>query len=94
MLPPMIIFKGATEKTIQILGIPEGFVINKQEKALMDEQLMHVWVEFIWLQHTKAMSEKLGFENSLLTLDAFSTHKTDQIQGKLKEKKRYFDDST
>ena len=39
------------------------------------------------------MSEKLAFENSLLTFDAFSAHKTDEIQGKLIEEKTYFDDS-
>ena len=53
----------------------------------MDERLKHVWVENIWLKHTTAMSEKLGFQNSLLTFDAFSAHKTDEIQGKLIEKK-------
>ena len=45
------------------------------------------------VKHTKAMSEKLAFENSLLTFDAFSAHKTDEIQGKLIEEKTYFDDS-
>ena len=37
MLPPMIIFKGTTEKTIQKLRVPEGFVIKTQEKEWMDE---------------------------------------------------------
>ena len=45
MLPPMNIFKGTTEKTIQKLRVPEGFVIKTQEKAWMNEQLMHVWVK-------------------------------------------------
>ena len=57
MLPPIIIFKGATDKTIQKLQVPEGFVIKTQEKTWIDERLMHVWVEDIWLKHTKAMSE-------------------------------------
>ena len=52
----------------------------------MDERLMHVWEEDIWLKHTKAMSEKLGFKNSLLTFDAFSALKTDEIQENLIEK--------
>ena len=47
MLPPMIIFKGTTEKTIQNLRVPEVFLIKMQEKAWMDERLMHVWVEDI-----------------------------------------------
>ena len=53
MLPPMIKFKVTTEKTILELLVPEGFVIKTQEKAWMDEQLMQVWVEDIWLKHTK-----------------------------------------
>ena len=53
----------------------------------MDERLIHVWVNDIWLKHTKAMSEKLGFDNLLLTFDAFPAHKTDQIQEKLIEKR-------
>lgn len=83
MLPPMIIFKGKTENTIKKLRVPEGFIIKTQEKAWMDEQLMQIWTNDIWLKHTKEMSEKLGFENSLLTFDAFSAHKTDDIQAKL-----------
>ena len=53
----------------------------------MDEWLMHVWMEDIWLKHTKAMLEKLGFKNWLLMFDAFSAYKTDEIQRKFIEKK-------
>ena len=78
MLPPMIIFKGKTTKTIEKLRVPNGFIVKTHAKAWMDEELMHVWLEDIWLKHTKLMSQKLGFENSLLTFDAFSAHKTDE----------------
>ena len=57
------------------------------EKAWMDERLMLVWVEDICLKRTKALSEKLGFENSLLTFDGFSAHKTHEVQRKVIEKK-------
>ena len=53
----------------------------------MDEELMHVWLEDIWLKHTKLMSQKLGFENPLLTFDAFSVHKTDEVEAKLVQNK-------
>ena len=43
--------------------------------------------EGISVKHTYAMSEKLGFDTLFLTFDAFSAHKTDEIQGKLIEKK-------
>ena len=89
----MIIFKGTTEETIQKLNVTEGFVIRTQEKVWMDERQIHVWVEDIWLKYTKAMSEKLCFDNFLPTFDTFPAHKTDEIQEKLWEKKRYFDDS-
>ena len=83
MLTPMIIFKGKTTKTIENLCAPDGFIVKTQAKAWIYEELMHVWLEDIWLEHTKLMSQKLGFENSLLTFDAFSAHKTDEVEAKL-----------
>ena len=80
MLPPMIIFKGKTDKTIKDLDVPVGFVIRTQEKAWMDNELMHVWLDEIWLKHVRDESKKLGFENSLLTFDAFSAHLTDSVK--------------
>ena len=37
----------------------------------MDEGLLEVWVEEIWLKHVREVSKQLGFDNSLLTFDAF-----------------------
>ena len=87
MLPPMIIFKGKTTKTIEKLRFPDGFIVKTQAKAWMDEELMHVWLEDIWLKHTKLMSQKLGLENSLLRFEAFSAHKTDKVEVKLVQNK-------
>ena len=87
MLPPMLIFKGKTDKTIKKLRIPEGFIVKTQEKSWMDEGLMEVWREEIWLKHVREVSKQLGFDNSLLTFDAFSAHKTDDVQSKLVENK-------
>ena len=87
MLPPMIIFKGKTTKTIEKLRVPNRFIVKNQAKAWMDEELMHVWLEYIWLKHTKLKLQKLGFENSLLTFDAFSAHKTDEVEAKLVQNK-------
>ena len=87
MLPPMLIFKGKTDKTIKKLRIPEGFIVKTQEKSWMDEGLMKVWVEEIWLKYIKEVSKQLGFVSSLLTFDAFSAHKTDDVQSKLVENK-------
>ena len=42
MLPPMIIFKGKTDRIISDLNIPAGFIVKTQEKAWMDDDLMKV----------------------------------------------------
>lgn len=85
MLPPMVIFKGKTDKTIRDLEIPPGFVVKTQSKAWVDDGLMKVWVEEIWLKHVRAECKKLGFQNSLLSFDAFSAHLTDGVKTQLLE---------
>ena len=39
-----------------------------------------IWLDEIWLKHVRDESKKLGFENSLLTFDAFSAHLTDFVK--------------
>ena len=87
LLPPMLIFKGKTERTIGKLRVPEGFVVKTQEKAWMDKDLMIVWLDEIWVKYVKKINKELGLENSLLTYDAFSAHKTDTVASKLNENK-------
>ena len=48
---------------------------------------MEVWVEEIWLKYVREVSKQLGFDNSLLTFDVFSAHKTDDVLSKLVENK-------
>ena len=48
---------------------------------------MEVWVEEIWFKYVREVSKQLGFDNSLLTFDTFSAHKTDDVQSKLVENK-------
>ena len=55
----MIIFKGKTDKTISDLNISAGFTVKSQEKAWIDDGLMKVWVEDIWIKHISAECEKL-----------------------------------
>ena len=80
MLPPIIVFKGKTDRTISDLSIPPGFILKTQEKAWMDDDLMKVWVEDIWIKHIRAECQKLGFENALLKFDAFAAHLTDDVE--------------
>ena len=46
----------------------------------MDAHLMKVWLDDIWLEYIKKVSKDIGFENSLLTYDAFAAHKTDDVE--------------
>ena len=87
MLPPMLIFKGKTDRTISDLNIPTGFIVKTQEKTWMDDDLMRVWVEDIWIKHILAECQKLGLENALLTFDGFATHLTDDVKSQLLEAK-------
>ena len=80
MLPPMIIFKGKTDRTISDLNIPAGFIVKTQDKAWMDNDLMKVWMEDIWIKHIPAERQKLGFENALLTFDTFAAHLADDVE--------------
>ena len=87
ILPPMIIFKEKTDRTISDLNIPAGFIVKTQEKAWMGDDLMKVWVEDTWIKHIPAECQKLGFENALLTFDAFAAHLTDDVESQLLEAK-------
>ena len=74
ILPPMIIFKGKTNRTIRNLVVPTGFVVTTQEKAWMDEGKMLTWLREIWIKYTE-----LEFPRSFLILDAFSAHHVDSV---------------
>ena len=83
MLPPMIIFKGKTDRTISDLNISAGYIVKSQEKAWLDDDVMKVWVDDIWIKDIRAECQKLGSENALLTFDAFAAHLTDDIESQL-----------
>ena len=44
-------------------------------------------MEDIWIKHIRAECQKLGFENALLTFDAFAAHLTDDVESQLMEAK-------
>ena len=73
MLPPMIIFKGKTHKSIAGVKRSKGTVVNYQGKAWMNEKLMIPWISDIWVKHTKK-------KPPLHFLDTFSAHLTDQVK--------------
>ncbi len=84
MLPPMITFKGKTQRSIKGLKAPEGVIIAHQAKAWMDGELMLEWLEGVW--NKSCQFNRPGAE-SLLVMDSFSTHLTDAIAEKLKKSK-------
>lgn len=51
----------------------------------MDDDFMKVWTEEIWLKNTEAESKRLGFENSLLSFDAFAAYLIDGVKVQLLE---------
>lgn len=85
VLPPMIIFKGKTNRTISDLVVPAGFLVTTQEKAWMDEVRMNMWLDHIWIPYTEKVQTELEFSKSFLTLDAFSAHKVDSVLEKMAE---------
>ena len=85
MLPPMIIFRGKTDKTICNLIIPPGFIVKTHEKVWTGYDLMKIWVEEIWFKHTRAECKRPGFQNAMLPLHAFAAHLTDVVKIQLLE---------
>ena len=51
----------------------------------MNDDLMQVWVEEIWIKHTQAKCKRLGFQRSMLTFDAFAAHLSDGVEKQLLE---------
>ena len=58
ILPPMIIFRGKTNKTIKAA---EGFVIVTQEKAWIDESLMSIWFDQVSESYAEKKTKGIGF---------------------------------
>ena len=61
ILPPMIIFSGKTDCTIKDLIVPDNLCIVTQRKVWMDEPLMMVWYEKIWLRYVRERTKEIGF---------------------------------
>ena len=73
MLPPMIIFKGTTTRCIASVTRKNGTVVTYQIKVWWDEDIMKQWITKVWVQYTKKRP-------SLLVLDSFNAHLTEEIQ--------------
>lgn len=79
-LPPVIIFK---LKKVPREEFPEGVVIRANSEGWMNEEEMIWWTENIWTKRSRRGSNP----KSLLVIDSFSAHKTDNVKKRFREKK-------
>ena len=76
-LKPLVILK---RKTMPKIQNKHGVVVAVQEKGWMDSEIMQIWIEKVWRCRIGGLSRR----RSLLVLDAFETHKTEQVKRLLK----------
>ena len=76
-LKPLVIFK---RKTMPKIANKHGVVVAVQQKGWMDENIMKIWIEKVW----RSRIGGLGRRRSLLVLDSFEAHKTEQVKRSFK----------
>ena len=82
--PPMVIFK--CKRKLKLTGVPDGMIVAVQEKAWMDHKLMQVYLDEVWHPFIKRRAEELGLPaKSLLVMDSFSAHLTDDVTENLQK---------
>ncbi len=69
-LPPMIVFKGKTDRMIRSLIVPDGFLVCHQVFASINDHLMTRYIDELWIPHVHNMATS----ESILTLNSFSAH--------------------
>ena len=67
-------------KTMPKIANKHGVVVAVQEKGWMDGDIMKVWIERVW----RSRIGGLGRRRSLLVLDSFEAHKTEQVKRSFK----------
>ena len=76
-LKPLIIFKCKPMPKIQN---KHGVVVAVQEKGWIDSEIMKIWILKVW----RCRIGGLSWQRSLLVLDSFEAHKTEQVKRLLK----------
>lgn len=80
-LPPYIIFKRKTlPKNVKF---PSGIVVRSQEKGWMNNDLVLDWIKCVWERRPGALLQL----RSMLLLDSFRGHLTDDVKKRLKDGK-------
>ena len=76
-LPPYVVFK---RKTMPKDKFPSGVIVRVQEQGWFNDSIMDDWLKIVWIKR-KGSLEK---QRSMLVLDAFRCHTTDNVKSKLK----------
>ncbi|MCU7901008.1 MAG: hypothetical protein KZQ66_02470, partial [Candidatus Thiodiazotropha sp. (ex Lucinoma aequizonata)] len=76
-LPPYVIFK---RKTLPKVTWPKGVIVRVQDKGWMDDALTKDWIKCVWARRPGGLSKK-----SLLVLDSFRCHKSQDNKDLLRE---------
>ena len=82
-LKPYIIFKRKT--AAKNVEFPTGIIVRFQQKGWMDDALFRDWIDIVWASRPGGKSKK---DSSLLVLDAFRCHRSeDQLKHLKKQHK-------
>ena len=81
---PVIIYPGKTDHSIEDHTVPDNLCIITQEKAWMDELLMMLWYDKIWLTYVRRRVKEIGFYMSLMVMNAFKVYFIDEQDVHLK----------
>jgi hypothetical protein len=80
-LPPYIILKTKTLPKVNVKGV----IIQAQESGWMDQALVLDWINCVWQKHPGALLNL----HSMLLLDSFCGHTTQEVKKILKSRNTY-----
>lgn len=76
-LPPYVVFK---RKTMPKDKFPSGVIVRVQEQGWFNDSIMDDWLKTVWMKRDGGLRK----QRSMLVLDAFRCHTTDNVKSKLK----------
>jgi 3D (Asp-Asp-Asp) domain-containing protein len=76
-LPPYVVNK---HKTVAKEKFPQGIIVRVQESGWMTEDLVDNWIKSVWFRRPGA----LLCQRSVLVLDSFQGHTTENVKAQLR----------
>ncbi|CAC5369508.1 unnamed protein product [Mytilus coruscus] len=76
-LPPYVVFK---RKTMPKIPFPKGLIVQVHQNGWFDDRITKDWLTRVWGRRPGA-----GLSRSLLVLDAFRCHKSEEVKTLLKD---------